>query len=87
MRKTAVSTPMKLNDEGVHIKEAQELLRKAGSSIKVNGIFTIGMYSAVKAFQKKHGLKVTGKIDSFTWDKLLDYKKPARKTIKMGGKK
>lgn len=76
---------MKINDEGVQVKEAQELLKKAGSTIKVTGVFSIGMYAAVKAFQKKNGLKVTGIIDSVTWKKLQAVK--TRKIVKMGPKK
>ena len=76
---------LKINDKGPQVKEAQELLKKAGSTIKATGFFSIGMYSAVKAFQKKNGLKQTGIIDSFTWKRLQTFK--ARKTIKMGPKK
>ena len=73
---------LKLNSEGPKVKEAQQLLRKAGSTIKVTGFFSIGMYAAVKAFQKRNGLKVTGEIDSATWKKLQ-----AVKIVKMGSKK
>ena len=73
---------LKLNSEGPKVKEAQQLLRKAGSTIKVTGFFSIGMYAAVKAFQKRNGLKVTGEIDSATWKKLH-----AVKIVKMGPKK
>ena len=76
---------LKLNDSGAKVKEAHELLKKAGSSIKVTGVFSIGTLSAVRAFQKKNGLKVTGKIDSATMKKLQYFK--ARKIIKMGAKK
>lgn len=76
---------LKLNDSGAQVKEAQELLKKAGSSIKVTGTFSIGMLSAIKAFQKKNGLKVTGTIDSATMKKLQSFK--AKKIVKMGAKK
>lgn len=75
---------LKLNDEGLQVKEAQELLKKAGSAIKPTGKYTIGMYAAVKAFQKKNDLKPTGVIDSVTWKKLLTFKK---KPVKMVPKK
>lgn len=73
---------LKLNCEGPKVKEAQQLLRKAGSTIKVTGFYSIGMYAAVKAFQKRNGLKVTGEIDSATWKKLQ-----AVKIVKMAPKK
>ena len=74
---------LKLNDEGLEVVEAQRGLRRNGSAIRANGIYTIGMVSAVKSFQAKHGLPVTGIIDQKTWDAL---QAPAKK-VKMGGKK
>ena len=76
---------MVLNDKGPQIKVAQELLKKAGSTIKITGVFSIGMLSAVRAFQKKNGLKVTGIIDNATWKKLMSVK--TKKNVKMAGKK
>ena len=80
---------LKMNDKGPKVREAQELLKKAGSTIKVTGVFSIGMYSAVKAFQKKQGLKATGAIDEGTLKVLMAFKvkKPPRKIVKMGPKK
>lgn len=49
---------------------AQICLREDGSKIELNGEYTIGMVSAVAAFQKRNGLEVTGKIDRKTWWKL-----------------
>lgn len=60
--------------------KAQKLLAKAGSRIKPNGIYSIGMVTAVKAFQKKNGLPVTGEIDAKTMNKLAEYDTPAKKT-------
>lgn len=61
---------LELGDKGTKVTEAQMLLRRAGSTIQPTGIFTIGMVSAVKSFQRKHGLAVTGIINNATWDKL-----------------
>ena len=41
------------------------------------------MLSAVKAFQKKNGLAVTGKIDTKTMNKLKALAKPAKKASKV----
>lgn len=71
--------PLKPNDQGIEVVEAQRYLKKAGSTIKVTGIFTIGMLSAVKSFQKKNGLKVTGQIDKATFEKLAALKTTRRK--------
>ncbi len=73
---------LKYGDENEDVLEAQKLLKKAGSAIQESGKFTIGMVTAVKSFQKKNGLEVTGKIDSKTMKKLRTFAKPAKKTVK-----
>ena len=70
---------LKYGDENKDVQEAQKLLQMAGSSIKVNGVYSIGMVTAVKSFQKKNGLSVTGKIDTKTMNKLKAFGKPAKK--------
>ena len=70
-------TPIKYGAEGKEVKECQKALKQAGSTIQITGKFTIGMVSAVKSFQKKHGLKITGAIDAKTFLKLAEYLKPA----------
>ena len=70
-----VFKPIKLGAKGKAVSDIQKLLQKAGSTIKVTGEFGIGMFSAVKAFQKKNGLKVTGTVDKKTMDKLATFKK------------
>ena len=70
---------LKYGMDGKIVEDAQKALQKAGSTIKVNGKFTIGMTSAVKAFQKKNKLKVTGQIDAKTMAKLMEHMKPAPK--------
>lgn len=70
---------MVYGETGARITKAQKLLAKAGSKIKPNGVYSIGMVTAVKAFQKKHKLPVTGMIDARTMNKLAEYDKPAKK--------
>lgn len=53
-------------ETGADVVKYQKLLAKSGSTIKPTGRFTIGMMSALKAFQKRTGLKVTGIIDAKT---------------------
>lgn len=62
--------PVKMGEKGEIVKGIAELLSKHGSTIKVTDVFTIGMRSAVIAFQKKHGLPATGVVDKKTWTKL-----------------
>lgn len=70
---------LQYGDTGKEVEKAQKLLQKAGSTIQVNGVFSIGMTSAVKAFQKRSGLKITGVIDDRTWEKLNEKKPGGRK--------
>lgn len=72
---------MKNGSMGPEVKECQKQLKLAGSTIKVDGKYGIGMVSAVRAFQKKNGLPVTGEIDAKTFKKLAAVK-PAKKTAK-----
>lgn len=57
--------------KGNDVYEMQQLLVKDGSTIAVDGIFGIGTLSAVKSFQKRHGLVVDGIVGPKTWAELL----------------
>lgn len=70
---------LKYGAEGKEVVEAQVMLQRAGSKVKATGKYTIGMIAAVRAFQKKNGLEVTGRLDSKTMRKLRPY---GRKTTK-----
>lgn len=61
-------------DEGKEVLKYQKLLQKTGSSIKLNGVFSIGMASAIRSFQKKMKLKETGILDAKTVAALEKYK-------------
>ena len=65
----------KYGDEGNEVLKYQKLLKATGSMIKLSKKFTIGMVSAIKAFQKKVGLKPTGKINAKTAEALTNFKK------------
>ena len=52
------------------VKAAQEALIKDGAKIKADGIMGKHTRAAIKAFQKKNMLKVTGKLDKETMTKL-----------------
>ena len=67
-----------LGDEGKNVADIQKCLAKAGSALKPTTKFTIAMLSAVKSFQKKNGLPVTGKVDKKTWDALHAVKAPRK---------
>lgn len=83
----ATTKVMKYGATGEDVKTMQKALQKAGSTIKVTGEYTIGMVSAVKSFQKKNGLKVTGTIDAKTKTKLDALLVPAKKSTRKTTKK
>ena len=62
--------PVKFGDKDEIVRGIAELLRKHGSTVKDTDVFTIGMRSAVVAFQKKNKLPATGVVDKKTWTKL-----------------
>ena len=78
--------PIGLGDKGEIIKDIQERLALLGSKVKVTGEFNIGTLSAVKSWQKKNKLQVSGKVSAFQYNKLIDMtdplKKPEKKTRK-----
>lgn len=55
---------------GEEVKEMQAILAKDGSRLEVDGIFGLGTLSAVKSFQKRHGLVVDGIVGPKTWAEL-----------------
>lgn len=80
------SYPIGLGDKGEIIKDIQERLALLGSKVKATGEFNIGTLSAVKSWQKKNKLQVSGKMSAFQYNKLIDMtdplKKPEKKTRK-----
>lgn len=68
------SLPMlKRGDRGEKVRLLQEILVRDGFSVGkcgIDGIFGKDTESAVKAYQKKHGLTVNGIVDSGTWEAL-----------------
>ncbi len=52
------------------VMKVQEALSKEGVSIKADGKMGQKTHVALKSFQKKNGLKVTGNVDAETLTKL-----------------
>jgi peptidoglycan hydrolase-like protein with peptidoglycan-binding domain len=48
------------------VKNAQEALNRNGAKLTVDGKMGKKTIAAIKAFQKKNGLKATGKLDAKT---------------------
>ncbi len=53
-----------------HVKAIQKALDKSGAKLKVDGLMGKGTEGALRAYQKKHGLKVTGTADKATLKSL-----------------
>jgi hypothetical protein len=62
------------------VRWAQEHLQAAGEAISVDGAFGNQTLAAVQDFQSKHGLPVTGEIDTPTWQALINGYDPAPQT-------
>jgi hypothetical protein len=58
---------------------AQQHLKGAGQAVTVDGNFGATTVSAVKSFQTSAGLAATGKIDTATWQALLQHAPVAAK--------
>lgn len=65
---------LRRGSKGELVTQLQDLLSKDGSTLQIDGIFGIGTQSAVKAFQKKHNLKVDGIVGPKTWAELIKIK-------------
>lgn len=63
-------TTLRRGARGEEVRELQALLAKDGSTLEIDGIFGIGTLSAVKSFQKRHGLVVDGIAGPKTWAAL-----------------
>lgn len=53
-----------------HVKAIQKALDKSGAKLKVDGLMGKQTEAALRAYQKKHGLKVTGTADKATLKSL-----------------
>ncbi len=53
-----------------HVKAIQEALDKAGAKLKADGMMGPATKAALRAYQKKHGLKVTGAANAATLKSL-----------------
>lgn len=68
------STMLRLGSKGVRVRELQQLLRRAGLAINVDGDFGTSTKEAVKTFQKLNRLTADGVVGPKTYDALTDFK-------------
>ncbi|MFT4294523.1 MAG: glucosaminidase domain-containing protein [Micropruina sp.] len=65
-----ISTTLKQGNRNAKVTALQNLLVKAGGTVKTTGYFGTDTVAAVKAYQKKRKLPVTGKADPLTLTRL-----------------
>lgn len=61
----------KVGDKSTYVQTLQEMLIKKGATIKADGAFGPATEQAVKDFQSKNNIGVTGSIDTNTLSKLM----------------
>lgn len=66
------------------VAEAQELLNAHGFQVPTNGDFDWRTETAVKFYQRRHGLRVDGIIGPQTWISLKTTVKPGARLLKDG---
>ena len=67
----AASSPLKVGDKGWKVKVAQQKLNVIGINTEITGNFSKDTEKALKDFQQKHKLKVTGLLDDVTYQKVI----------------
>ena len=65
-----------LGNRGVDVTTIQRLLVHRGVSAAYNGVFTTGTRDAVRTFQSRRGLPITGVVDAATWTALVPTVRP-----------
>lgn len=85
----ASSTPPSLPvlypwDMGPAVARMQELLNAHGFSLRPDGDFGWRTEVAVKAFQRRHGLRIDGIVGPETWGTLMATVKPGARTLRQG---
>jgi flagellum-specific peptidoglycan hydrolase FlgJ len=63
---------LRLNSRGATVTMLQQRLTSAGYGVgKIDGIFGVKTFEAVKAYQAEHGLVVDGVVGAKTWRSLI----------------
>lgn len=74
IRSDNAATMLRMGTEGAGVREVQELLRRAGYAIEVDGDFGPATKTTVEAFQKDNGLEIDGIVGPKTWEALNAFK-------------
>lgn len=68
--KAAARKTLRRGDKGEQVVHLQEWLNALGSTLEADGIFGAATQTAVKSFQRQHGLAVDGIVGAKTWAAL-----------------
>jgi len=68
--RAATNSTSKKGDRGDRVRTLQRFLKHAGARIVVDGVYGTSTVASVRAFQKRHGLKVDGICGPRTWKAL-----------------
>ena len=68
---------LKRGDKSLDVQRAQDLLNRDGAILDPDGDFGGGTEAAVREFQARFGLAVSGVADDSTWQKLLVLPEPS----------
>jgi lipoprotein-anchoring transpeptidase ErfK/SrfK len=71
LKVTKLPTMLSRGATGVMVSAVQQRLVWTGLVLHVNGIFDLATYKAVRKFQGKQGLHVSGTVDSRTYKRLV----------------
>jgi peptidoglycan hydrolase-like protein with peptidoglycan-binding domain len=71
-------------DAGQAVAELQELLCAHGFPLRIDGDFGSKTETAVKFYQKQHGLRIDGIVDAGTWASLKATVKPGARFLRLG---
>ena len=67
----AASVPLKVGDKSWKVKVTQQKLNVVGINTEITGNFSKDTEKALKDFQQKNKLKVTGLLDDVTYQKVI----------------
>ncbi|WP_034425218.1 spore cortex-lytic enzyme [Thermanaerosceptrum fracticalcis] len=82
----AQARPLYIGVSGSDVRQVQSKLKALGFSIvKIDGRYGWQTAQAVKAFQRRNGLKADGVVGTKTWNALMNKAKPAAAQSSRGG--
>ena len=74
------------DDDRARIEQVQRTLKDSGHDPgPIDGVIGSQTAAALRAYQREHGLRETGRLDDATWTKLGGRAKPSSNSTQTGG--